>query len=126
MWLDNCAVVLMLVVSLLDALFRTHLSYLFLSCTEAVVGCVLLTLLALRCSRWTVYPKSSQLPFLAGCLAVWMLSVVLSEMWDMFVFSSALFHVFDCSGICQVPLSTAVAPALCTSATLLDAPIPHC
>lgn len=83
----------MLVVLLLDALFWPHLPYLFPSCTEAVFGCVLSTFLA-RCSRCTIYPKSSQLPFLAGCLAVSLLSVMLSEIWDMFAFSSLLFHVF--------------------------------
>ena len=99
----------MLAVLLLDALFRPCFFFSYpLSCTEAWFGCVLLTFSALQCFRWTVNPKSSQLPFLAGCLALWMLSLMLSEMWDVFppLHSPMSLAV---PGLChEVPPSTAL------------------
>jgi hypothetical protein len=86
----------------------TFLAY-SLSSTGASFGCVLLTFSALQCFRWTVHPKSSQLPFLADLSAVWMLSVMLSRS-GMCLFS--LLHSpmsLAVPDIChKVPLSTAL------------------
>lgn len=83
---DDCAALL------LDALFQLHLSFVFSIMHRSLFWLCTFDffsppMLSMDC-----------LPSLAGCSAVWRLCVTLSGVWDVFVFSSALGHVFGCSG----------------------------